>query len=325
MKESYLVFILFIFSSLTAYTQTCCSGGVPVSSNIGFQSAEAQSTQLSITADLNFLKTLKTGSDRLDDDQRLRTTQSYLFRIGHTFNKNWSVEGLFPYVRQTRRISTQATSSDREATNGLGDPLALLIYSRHISNVTYRLGIGPQIPLGSFTERSSRGLTLLEDLQPGSGAWDVIGFFGLEAHLQSRPTALIYANVIQSWTGTNEEARGGTQSYEFGDDIQIIAGYADQVLLGSILMSPSGSMRFRKASRDQVNHDDLPGTGGTFVFGRLSNSLPFPKLNSSLVMNIELPLWTKVNETQLAPSFGFNFGWHLKIEKKNNLNIISEL
>jgi len=298
--------------------QTCCSGGVPISSNLGFQSSAKGDIQLSLGADFNFLKTLKSGSHKLNDSDRLRTTQSYILRTAYSINNRWTIEGVVPFVRQTRRITTSTGAFDREATTGIGDPVLLGIYNVIDKEYVIRLGAGPQVPLGSTDEIGNRGLQLLEDLQPGSGAWDLIIFLSAEYSLLKRPTSLLYLNVITSKTGTNTNSRGGTQSYKFGNDIQMIVGFTDQLLIANQIITPSVSMRYRRALRDQVNQSLLPGTGGDFVFARISNSIPFPKLKSELALNVEFPIWNKVNDTQLAPSIGFNVGWYYKLELKEN-------
>lgn len=316
----YLLISSLLFLGYTSYSQTCCSGGVPVSSNLGFQSSEERSIHLSISADLNFLKTLKTETSTLDDDQRLRTTQSYLLRGAYTMTDRLSIEGLFPIVRQTRRITSNAGSFDRESTFGVGDPVALLIYDVVKKSITFRIGAGPQIPLGGFEQTNNRGLRLLEDLQPGSGAWDLIVLASLEHSLKHRPASLVYINSIFSFTGVNNRARGGAQSYEFGNDIQIIAGYSDQILIFGNIFSPGFSLRYRQADRDLISGSTLPGTGGNFLFGRLNNAIPFPKVNSSLNVNLELPLWSRVNDTQLSPTYSINVGWskRISLEKRTD-------
>ncbi len=318
-----LIAAFFIGTVYHTQAQTCCSGGVPVSANLGFQSEETQVTQIGVSADFNFLRTLKTGTETLDDDQRLRTTQSYILRAAHTWHPRWTAEVFLPVIRQTRRISSASnTGIDRESTFGIGDPVALLIYKITDREVTWRVGLGPQIPLGSTTQTNQRGLFLVEDLQPGSGAWDVIAMSSLEMSLAQRPSALLYANAILSLTGSNNDARQGLQTYEFGNDIQATIGYSDQFLLGSAILQPGLSFRYRHAESDRVDSADLPGTGGDFVFARFSNAIPIGKKGSSLNLNVELPIWSRVNDTQLSPSVVLNIGWFYRIDHKTKSDII---
>jgi len=195
-----------------------------------------------------------------------------------------------------------------------------LIYTVSNKSITWRIGAGPQIPLGSTTQTNQRGLTLLEDLQPGSGAWDIIAMSSLEMPLAKRPSGLLYFNLIYSSTGVNNDARGGLQTYEFGNDIQGIFGYSDQLLVGKTILQPGLSLRYRHAGPDQVSQNPLPGTGGDFLFTRLSNSFPIGSGNGSLNINIEIPVWSKVNDTQLAPSYVVNVGWYQRINHQKRKN-----
>lgn len=317
-------FLLFA-ASFPLLGQTCCSGGVPVSNNIGFQSSTAGTVQLSINGDFNFLRTLKEGSQRLDDDLRLRTTQSYILRGAYAIRNRLTIETFLPLVRQTRRVENNFGSIDRQATFGIGDPVFLGIYDLIQKELKVRIGGGPQIPLGSFSERDDRGLFLLEDLQPGSGAWDIILFSSVEYNLKNRPSALLYLNTIYSLTGTNDNARNGAQAYRFGNDIQFIGGISDQLLLFDQVVSPGLSIRYRHAERDQIDKNESPGTGGDFVFARISSSIPFTKWNSSFNFNLEFPIWTRVNETQLSPSLVFNFGWSRVFESKKEYDALIDL
>ena len=290
-------------------SQSCCSGGVPVSSNLGFQSTESGMLQYSIGADFSFLRTLKNGSNTLDDDQGLRTTQSYLVRSAYSFSDRFSAEIFLPFVRQTRRITSLLGNVDRDATFGIGDPVLLGFYKLVNKSVIIRIGAGPQIPLGSTQQRNSRGLILLEDLQPGSGAWDLISMVTLEFLPAQRPTAILFLNTIYSQTGVNDQSRGGNQTYEFGNDLQVISGYSEQIILFNRIINPGINLRYRWADRDQVDSGNVPGTGGQFLFTTISLGIPTNGSKSDFNVNLELPLWTKVNETQLAPTFRINFGW----------------
>ena len=124
-------------------------------------------------------------------------------------------------------------------------------------------------------------------------------------------------NNIYSVTGANKESRGGSQEYEFGNDLQIIAGFSDQILIGTQIISPGISVRYRHAQRDMVNHQQIPGSGGDFVYTRLSSSFPLANSSSSLNFNFEFPLYSRANETQLVPSMIINIGWFKSFEPSN--------
>lgn len=296
--------IFFVFCVVRNDAQTCCSGGVPVSSNIGLK-AEDKSLVLSLGADFNSLRDLYNEGDLIDDELRTRTTQSYILRAAYSWTDRFSTELFFPLVRQTRNIITNSGADDFQSSFGIGDPILMMYYDVVNADVNLIVGAGPQIPLGSFSKRNDRGLLLIEDLQPGSGALDFIYFSALSYKLATRPSMNIFARAIYSMTGTNEGSRGGTQSYTFGNDIQLIAGLSDQLLVCNTVIGPSLSFRYRNAARDKVDGNESTGTGGHWMFARASIGFDFVA-ESRLALSLEVPVSTFVNETQLSPTSIFN-------------------
>jgi hypothetical protein len=304
-----IIAFLLAFSHSVLNGQTCCSGGVPVSANLGFASADQGTVIMSANVDFNILKSLYTGSRSLEDNLRKRTTTSYLFRASYSLSNRAAIEGFFSVVRQTREIYTNQSSTDFESTFGLGNPVFLLIYNVIQDGFTWRIGAGPQIPLGASDRKNDMGLFLVEDLQPGSGSWDIILFSSFEFPLRARPSGLFYLNSLISQNGTNPDSRGGNQSYKFGNDIQVIGGYGDQVLIANQIITPGIGLRYRTAGRDRIDGFPNSGTGGKFIFLRVSNGMALPRDMGNFILNVELPIYIHVNETQLAPTFVFNLGW----------------
>ena len=301
--------------------QTCCSGGVPVSSNLGFDIGEPKSLQLSIGLDFNILQSLYTESERINDDFRKRTTQSYLIRAAYTLNTRFSMELMLPWVRQTRNIRTLSGENDFDSTIGIGDPVVLFGYQVINSSHSLSFSIGPQIPLGSYQERNDQGLFLVEDLQPGSGAWDFI-FLGSWSHsLNARPSSTVYFNTVVSQNGSNTNSRGGNQTYQFGNDIQLIAGYSDQMQFLGQVVTPGINLRYRSAKRDRIDGFENSGTGGKFLFSSITSEWAFSPKNR-LSFQFEWPIYVHVNDTQLAPSYRFGLAYYINIAK-NTSSVIS--
>ncbi len=323
--KRYLGLVVLLFLTIHLGGQTCCSGGVPVSSNLGFRSESEGTLQLSIQTDFNVLTTLYSGSIRLDDDFRKRTTQSYLFRASYGIDSRLAVEVFFPWVRQTRKIYTPSGSTDFESSHGVGDPVALLIYNVVNNPIHWRIGAGSQMPLGRYDVVNDKGLFLTEDLQPGSGSWDWVFFSSLEV-VPSRSKALLLSlNTIFSRNGVNDRSRNGAQSYRFGDEIQLIANLSDQWLIFNQVVTSGIGLRYRNAARDRIDEIPNSGTGGHFLFARFTGGIPLPRELGEMGIQFEIPLYTRVNETQLAPSYRLNFGWFKKFGLKNDHPISEEL
>ena len=163
-----------LFGIYDVSAQTCCSGGVPISTNLGLPPSLKGTWQFALTYDLNTLNTLKTGTEVLDDNSRTRRTHSLILSSGYSFSDRFSIEGLIPYVKQDRDINQPTGFSDFQSTQGIGDILLLFKFRlTPVNNTAHILsvGAGPKLATGSFSEVNSNGLLLNLDLQPGSGGY----------------------------------------------------------------------------------------------------------------------------------------------------------
>ncbi|PCJ98787.1 MAG: hypothetical protein COA50_00660 [Flavobacteriaceae bacterium] len=321
------VLILLIFLSIQSlYSQTCCSGGIPLSNSLGLSNEGKGSVQLGLHYDYNNLSTLNAGSDKLDDDSRHRITHSALFNIGYSITNRWSVETLFTWVNQ-RRIINQFGNTDLQQTSGFGDAVVLAKYSfpkilGETSDVT--LGAGSKIPLGSFDEVNGDGITYIADLQPGSGAWDIILFASFSKNFKFRPTTTFSARVINRITGENKEYLDGASIYEYGDETQLFFGVTDQFLVFNTIINPGLTFKYRSANRDIIDGNELDNTGGKWLFVIPSLSI---KLSPEITFlnKLELPVISNVDGTQLTPTYRFSSGFVFNLNgKKNKINLNSE-
>ncbi len=310
-------FVLLLLASclynLQANAQTCCSGGVPMSGNLGLPSTTGQTWQFTLNYDVNVLKTLKDGQETLDDDSRTRITHSAFFQVGYGFTEKIAVEAFVPYVWQERTIR-QFGNTNRTATNGIGDAALLIKYRAAAFRNGFSelwIGAGPKFPTGASDLKDERGISLIADLQPGSGAWDGLFLAQYSHNIKLRPTLGLNARFAYRLTGENNEYLG-SRTYEFGDEIQVYAGIADQVLMGNFLVDPSLAFRFRKANKDFDNHEVLPNTGGEWLFiipGASINVTP----NLTFQVNAEFPLYAKLVGTQLTPTYRINAGFYFSL------------
>ena len=152
-KHFILVFVILFSAQDLLLAQACCSGGVPVSSNLGLPISSANALQWSLSYDYNALNTLKTGSVTQPSRERERTTQSILLELGYSFSNRFSVDGFFAYLQQDRFIRL---SDDLTRTRGIGDAVFLFKYNliaNESSSLT--LGAGPKIPLGNTDHLSN--------------------------------------------------------------------------------------------------------------------------------------------------------------------------
>ena len=317
-KFLFLVTVM-VSSSFGLFAQTCCSGGIPISNSIGLPIENQGSWQFSLSYDYNNLNTLNSGSDRLDDDSRLRITQSLLFNTGYTITDNLSVELLLTYVNQKREIS-QFGNVNTDETYGIGDGVLLFKYNINqlfSSNSTLRLGAGPKIPIGATDLTNDAGILLNADLQPGSGAWDLIMWSSYLHSFSFRPSGTFSLTALYRYTGTNEKYFNNTTTYTFGNEFQGFINYTDQFLLFKTLINPGLSLKYRWAGKDEIGESSLESTGGKWVTivpsldVRISKKLLF-------ISKAEIPVYNYVEGTQLTPTFRFTVGLFLTLSKKKN-------
>jgi len=308
----FILFLLFgILSSISA--QTCCSGGVPVSNNLGFKSTDKGYLQYSFAFNHNQLTSLYSENEELDDDSRLRTTQTFIARGAYQISSKLSAELFVPFIRQTRKINQTAFGTvDVERSNGLGDIILLGNYEVVQSKINWSLTGGIKFATGNNNVTNSGGFLLVNDLQPGSNAIDFIFKTALSGNLSSRPSTSLYGSFTRSFKGTNSSYLGSL-SYKFGNETNLIVGVQDQLLLASQIINPGIAFRYRKAGRDLVNSSSLESTGGEWLFTQLNlgwSLNPF----SQLALSFELPTYSFVNGTQLSPDYSINLSFYSRFK-----------
>lgn len=302
------------------FSQTCCSGGVPLSNNLGLPNEGKGSLALGLNYDYNKLNTLNAGSDKLDDDSRLRITNSVLLNVGYAFTDRLAIESLFTWVNQIRTISQFGNESLSE-TSGIGDAVFLLKYAIPDilgSHTVLNFGAGTKVPIGKSDLTTSEGFQLTADLQPGSGAWDVLGWMSVSKGLNFRPAATLWGSLIYRATGKNNSYLNNSSVYEFGNVLQSNLGYTDQVLLFNIIFNPGLIFKYRKALKDRIDASEIPNTGGEWIFVRPELGVQIGP-NVLLTTKIEIPVYSYVDGTQLTPTLRITAGVSFKLKKKESI------
>lgn len=297
--------------------------GIPLSNNIGLPLLEKGTFQFGINYDYHNLNTLNNGTEKLDDDSRLRVTHSVLINASYAITNNFSVESLFTWVNQRRNIS-QFGNENLDQTSGIGDAIILVNYD--ISklfpkiigkNSSLNFGIGTKIALGSSTETNDQNITLNADLQPGSNAWDAIFLSSFSSSFNFRPSLSFTLRAIYRSTGTNDSYFGDS-TYKFGNEFLGFISFSDQFTLLKTLANPSVSFKYRDAQLDQIGGFDLDNTGGNWVS-------VIPNFSINITPNIafstkaELPIYNNVDGTQLTPTYRITTGLLFKIKPKAQL------
>jgi len=322
MKSFWLYLLIFLPINLLI-AQTCCSGGIPLSNSIGLAILEKGTTQIGVSYDYNNLNTLNNGSEKLNDNSRLRTTHSILLNASYAISNNLTVEGLFTWVNQ-RRIITQFGNENLDETSGVGDGVLLIKYSLNKlfgERSLVSVGIGTKVPIGSSTETNKQGITLNADLQPGSNAWDVIYWSEFSRTFNFRRSFNFSTRFIYRSTGENNSYFGDS-TYRFGSEMQLFLGFSDQFLLFEAITNPSLSFKYRNAKQDEIGGFQLENTGGNWV-SIIPNFSINLKPNIILSIKAEIPIYSNVDGTQLTPTYRLTTGLLFIIPSKNEFQIVN--
>ena len=236
----------------------------------------------------------------MDDDSRLRITQSLLLNTGYTITNNLSVELLLTYVNQKREIS-QFGNVNIDETYGIGDGVLLFKYNINqlfSENSTLRVGTGPKIPIGATNVTNDAGILLNADLQPGSGAWDLIMWSSYLHSFNFRPSGTFALTALYRYTGTNNKYFNNVTTYRFGNEFQGFINYTDQFMLFQTLINPGLSLKYRTAGKDEIGGSSLESTGGKWLSIIPSFDLRISK-KLLFMSKAEIPLYNYVEGTWL--------------------------
>lgn len=318
-RTLFILFLLYWGGIKHAKSQACCSGGVPISSNLGLASKEIGTLQLQMTYDYNTLRDLLAGSELLLDRSRVRNTHSLLLEASYDVSGAFSISTLTSYVRQERIIQTQVGGEDITINQGMGDAIVLLRYALlgNKKNIPFSIiiGLGPKIPLGNADHRDKRGIILPADLQPGTGAWDGIAWGYLAYQPVSLPNLTFTTNTTYRLTTANQRFNG-QQSYRFGNEFQIQSGISYRLLIQSLILDPMLIFQYRTVGADLVNGLLLDNTGGHWVYARGGININFSP-NSALRLMADIPVYRNLVGTQLSTSFRASVTYYHKLTISN--------
>lgn len=73
------IVIFSLIATTTLQGQACCSGGVPISNNVGFRSVDSIQLLLRGFTDVNILNSFYNGTDKLDNNNVALNQKSSVF------------------------------------------------------------------------------------------------------------------------------------------------------------------------------------------------------------------------------------------------------
>lgn len=183
-------------------------------------------------------------------------------------------------------------------TSGFGDIVVtgkriMLASTRHLLVG----GLGLKLPTGEYQLKDSEGALNEPTIMPGTGSYDFI----VSGHYVYQ----IDPHRISAYVST--QLRFNTENkydYKFGDSIVLNTGLSYRA---TDKINISGQINARVADRDEYKGDDVPSTGSTMIF--LTPGIQLLSTDStSFYTHIQVPLYERVNEVNLVPTYGVEFG-----------------
>lgn len=310
----HIIFFFFILVNGNVFAQTCCSGGTPLTGNLGIQGIEAKSWYFQLSYDYNFLDDLYSGTLKLDDNSRERLTQTVLLQVIYAFSEKISVNSLFSYVDHKRTIFSPTGATNITQASGLGDVVLLFQFTPFTNfKRSLTLAFGPKLPLGRFDAVDPEyGLVLSPDLQPGSGSWDgIIGASYKEFHWLNSP-GLTFTSSAGYRLTTPSKRFEGDFNYRFGSETILDFGVQKNFMLKRVGVTPSVSLNYRNTAQDNVDGSEVASTGGNWL--NLIPALNIEPTNKwAINISGELPVYRNLNGTQLTTSYRLNMGLTIKL------------
>jgi len=298
--------IILVVSPL--YSQTCCTGGIPIAGNITFENSSTGNWQVGVISGFNLLHTLKEEDHILKDDSRKRNVYSLLFRSGYSITENLVAGAVVPFIRRERWI-THAEATNFSYAQGLGDIILTTQYRLPFSNFhhTFRIGVGSKMATGRSDIKNPQGLTYNMDMQPGSGSFDWFFQGAYDRLFRKTPTLNFSLRVFYRLNGKNNDYLG-SQTHQFGNEWQILTGLSKQWLILSEVFNTSLLLKLRNMKKNRINDFPVPNTGGIWL--RLIPSVSYqPTQQTKMSLVPEIPVYSKLNGTQLTTSFSIQLSF----------------
>lgn len=294
--------LMILVGIFEVYPQACCSAGTPMLGSLETSTTAKNNLQLSITYDYNTLNSVFEGSKQIDDQTRERITNSVLLETTYGLTDKFSITGLFSFINQRRIITSSIGSENTLSSSGAGDALLLLKYEiispTILNQRQFAVGFGPKIPTGA-SDVTQNGILLPADIQPGSGSLDVVFWSYYSQGFMPTLPLNIFITASYKLNTSNNRFSNSDAGYKFGNEFvsSIGAGYRTDTIFDY-----SFSFRFRTTSVDQFDNEDVPNTGGIWLYALPGINI---KVADELVTRLtgQIPIYRNLEGTQLTTTY----------------------
>lgn len=283
-----------------AYSQGCCSVGTSALGGSERGSPTKNTLLASATYHFNSLDQGYNGTRRIDDPlQRMATVEMMGAEVEYGVAEGVSVLWQIGYFRKTRSITVRGSSFEPPervefAGEGIGDLLVLTKYRIVAPSIVapfeVAAGAGAKLPIGRYRQEVN-GTRLSLDLQAGTGAADLLGwFYGSYSNL---PAGFkLYGWLLHRYPGANFD------SYRYGDETLVNFGVLKSL---AEFLDAGLAARVRIAQRDFSNGRLLQSTGGVQFF--LFPAISYLSSESSFRIFGQIPIQQNMYGIQLGLSY----------------------
>lgn len=296
--------LLLAFSTDQLNAQACGCGGAPLLGSLGGIAPPPGGWQLDIMYDHNDISQLASGTRYLPRDGRQQLSQSGVVRISHGLRRWLTVSGIVTTIRKRRVVSNDITSF------GIGDGILLaqvnLLPEHSYPQRDILVGLGFKAPLGP-SDITNNGIRLSPDMQPTSGAWDLLAtLFATSDALQPRPL-IVYLAASLRYTGHDPDFGPGDQDYRFGSEAILNLGGSYGIGLNWLA---SLQLNYRYSTPDRLGEQTQPNTGGSWLFISPGVNVAVGD-NIAIEVSGQLPVYHRLNGAiQLTTRYTFSLSLH---------------
>ncbi len=280
----------------TLQAQTCSCAAAPVLSSLEGAAAPTGRWRFGATYQYHAADDFVVGSkQRSDGTERNRATQSLVLEVGRGIGRGFSATALLPIVRHEREVASPFGGSTGLTTSGTGDVLLMIRYAPFrlygLSRRGLAFGVGAKAPTG-VSGATSGGITVAEDMQPGSGAWDGVLWARGSTAINRGGTLSAFATASYRYSGRND------REYRFGTVSLLSAGFVHH-LTG--WLAYTAVARYRHARADARSGASIPNTGGDWVYVVPGVSVrPLPEM--AIRASVDLPVYRHIRGAQFTTS-----------------------
>ncbi len=208
--------ILMIFSGSQLYlnSQTCSCAATPLFNPLEYSTLKNRKWHFAIAYKYHAINDLMEGSKKVEDDtKRRRNAQALLLDIRYALFRSFTLRAVFSSAWHEREVGISTALP--VSTQGFGDSMLSIqytpVYYSDRNRTEVSIGGGVKIPLGQ-SEAKIIGVAS-EDMQPGTGSWDIIAWAYVSRLVSLVPGLEIFTGASTRFNGSNK------RSYRFGNEI----------------------------------------------------------------------------------------------------------